>query len=835
MSAIFRRSYASAAVVALAALLFAPLSAHAAGQAPEVAAGTAAGVVPAAAAPSRTAGAESTAESAEYRAVLDRYCTTCHNDRLLTAGLTLESVDMVHVGEGAETWEKVIRKLRAREMPPPRRPRPDDATYVGFVDWIETELDRAAGADVNPGTETVHRLNRTEYTNAIRDLLALEIDGRELLPADDLSYGFDNIADVLSLSPSLLERYMLAAGKIAEMAVGDPSIRSTTAVYTTSPVLMQHARMSELHPFGSRGGFATRHYFPVDGEYEIRVTLERTHGDAIKGLQRRNTLEVRLDRARVARFEIGADGQREAWNAVFNLTPYERNADSDLRFRMPVQAGMREVALSFLRRSALPEGVLEPVSAAETYHYAGDRDAPMAVWIVEIEGPFNGAAASADAVTPSRERIFTCLPADPAAEPACAEEILGSLARRAFRRPVSGDDVAALMAFYDVGHAKGGFESGIEFALRAILVDPEFLFRIEQDPAGAAPGEPYRISDLELASRLSFFLWSSVPDDELLDAAARGTLRDEGVLAAQVKRMLADPKADALVDNFAGQWLFLRNMRSVKPDPVAFPEFDGNLREAFTRETELWFESQIKEDRSVIEVLTSDYTFANERLAKHYGIPDVEGNHFRRVTLPDERRRGILGQGSVLTATSYANRTSPVKRGVWVLENLLGAPPPPPPADVPGLEDSDSVADPSDPESRPRSVRERMERHRTDPVCASCHVRMDPLGFALEGFDAIGGYRELPVEQTSGTLPSGRELNGPASVREMLLANREEFVGTVTEKLLTYGLGRGVEYYDLPWIRRIVRQAEADDYRWSSLILGIVESTPFQMRKAREQ
>ena len=828
MLAIFRRLYASAAVIALAALLFAPTPVRAAGQASE-----------AVAAPSNAAGTESTAaaaaESAEYRAVLDRYCTTCHSDRLQTAGLTLESVDMAHVGQGAEVWEKVIRKLRAREMPPPRRPRPDAATYVAFVDWIETELDRAAAADPNPGNETVHRLNRTEYTNAIRDLLALEIDGRELLPADDLSYGFDNIADVLSLSPSLLERYMLAAGKIAETAIGDPSIRSTTAVYTTSPVLMQHTRMSELHPFGSRGGFATRHYFPVDGEYEFKVTLERTHGDAIKGLQRRNELEVRLDRARVARFEIGADGQREAWNAVFNLTPYERNADADLRFRMPVQAGMREVALSFLRRSALPEGVREPVSAAETYHYAGDRDAPMAVWIVEIEGPFLANAPAADAATPSRERIFTCLPDGSAAEPACAQEILGGLARRAFRRPVTDDDLAALMAFYDVGHARGGFESGIEFALRAILVDPEFLFRIEHDPPDAAPGAPYRLSDLELASRLSFFLWSSIPDDELLDVAARGALRDEGVLRAEVRRMLVDPKASALVDNFAGQWLFLRNMRSVKPDPVAFPEFDGNLREAFTRETELWFESQIKEDRSVIEVLTSDYTFVNERLAKHYGVPNVAGNHFRRVTLPDERRRGILGQGSVLTATSYANRTSPVKRGVWVLENLLGAPPPPPPADVPGLEDSDSVADPSNPESRPRSVRERMERHRTDPVCASCHVRMDPLGFALESFDAIGGYRELPVEETSGTLPSGRELNGPASVREMLLANREDFVGTVTEKLLTYALGRGVEYYDHPWIRRIVRQAEADDYRWSSLILGIVESTPFQMRKAREQ
>ena len=818
MLVIFRRSYASAAVVVFAVLLAAPLVAHAAGQAPEAAESVAA-----------------TAGSAEYRAVLDRYCTACHNDRLQTAGVTFDSLDMVHVGARAEVWEKVIRKLRAREMPPPRRPRPDEATYVAFVDWIETEIDRAAAADPNPGAETVHRLNRTEYTNAVRDLLALEIDGRELLPADDLSYGFDNIADVLSLSPALLERYMLAAGKIAQTAVGDPSIRSTTAVYTTSPVLIQRARMSELHPFGTRGGFATRHYFPVDGEYEFKVTLERTHGDAIKGLQRRNVLEVRLDRARVARFEVGADGQREAWSAVFNLTPYERNADADLRFRMPVQAGMREVALSFLRRSALPEGVLEPASAAETYHYAGNRDAPMAVWIVEIEGPFNASGPAADAATPSRERIFACLPDGPAAEPACAEEILGALAQRAFRRPVTDDDVAALMAFYDVGHARGGFESGIEFALRAILVDPEFLFRIELDPLDAGPGEPYRISDLELASRLSFFLWSSIPDDELLDAAARGELRDEGVLGAQVQRMLADPKASALVDNFAGQWLFLRNMRSVKPDPVAFPEFDGNLREAFTRETELWFQSQIEEDRSVIEVLTSDYTFANERLAKHYGIPDVAGNHFRRVRLPDERRRGILGQGSVLTATSYANRTSPVKRGVWVLENLLGAPPPPPPADVPGLEDSDSVADPSNPESRPRSVRERMERHRTDPVCASCHVRMDPLGFALESFDAIGGYRELPVEQTSGTLPSGRELNGPESVREMLLANREDFVGTVTEKLLTYALGRGVEYYDHPWIRRIVRQAEADDYRWSSIILGIVESTPFQMRKAREQ
>ena len=771
----------------------------------------------------------------EYRAVLDRYCVTCHSDRLSTANLSLEHLDATHVGTGAETWEKVVRKLRAREMPPPRRPRPDDDTYVRFVDWIETELDRAAVADPNPGTETIHRLNRTEYTNAIRDLLALEIDGRELLPADDQSYGFDNIADVLSLSPSLLERYMLAAGKIAQLAIGDTSIRPATAAYTTSPVLLQHDRMSEFHPFGTRGGFATRHYFPVDGEYEIRVTLERTHADAVKGLQRRNTLEVRLDRERVAEFTVGADGQREPWNAVFNLTPYERHADDDLRFRVPVSAGMREIAFSFVRTSAIAEGVLEPVSGAETYHYAGDRDAPMAVWIVEIEGPFNPEAPASDAdATPSRQRIFTCRPADTAAEPACAREVLGTIARRAFRRPVTEGDVDALTAFYDVGRAKGSFDAGIEFALRAILVDPEFLFRIERDPADAAPGEAYRISDLELASRLSFFLWSSIPDDELLEIAARGELRNDGVLQAQVDRMVDDPKASALTDNFAGQWLFLRNMRSVKPDPLAFPEFDGNLREAFTRETELWFESQIKDDRSVIEVLTSDYTYVNERLAKHYGIPGVRGNHFRRITLPAGGRRGILGHGSVLTATSYANRTSPVKRGVWVLENLLGAPPPPPPADVPGLEDSESVVNPADPESRPRSVRERMERHRTDPVCASCHVRMDPLGFALESFDAIGGYRELSVAETSGTLPDGTELTGPGSVREMLLANEEDFVGTVTEKLMTYALGRGVEYYDHPWIRRIVDQSEPGGYAWSSLIAGIVESPPFQMRKARE-
>ena len=821
------RTLDNLAALAFVGALLLPGAAQAAGQSAEPAAAPS---VPAAVA----------AEAAEFRTVLDRYCTACHSDRLRTAGVTLESIDLAHVGAGAETWEKVIRKLRAREMPPPRRPRPDDATYVRFVDWIEDELDSAALADPNPGVETIHRLNRTEYTNAIRDLLALEIDGRELLPADDQSYGFDNIADVLSLSTSLLERYMLAAGKIAQLAVGSPSIRKTTAVYTASPVLRQHYRMSELHPFGSRGGFATRHYFPVDGEYEVRVTLERTHGDAIKGLQRRNRLQVRLDRRRVAEFEIGGDGQREAWSAVFDLTPYEREADEDLRLRLSVAAGMRELAFSFPRTSAIAEGVLEPISAAETYHYAGDRDAPMAVWIVEIEGPLDAAGpdvTAAAASTPSRERIFTCTPDGPSAEAeeACAADIVAALARRAFRRPIRGEDVDALMAFYEVGRGRGGFEAGIEFALRAILVDPEFLFRIEVDPPGTPPGTPYGISDLELASRLSFFLWSTVPDDELLALAEAGALREPGVLEAEVRRMLADPKSAALVDNFAGQWLFLRNMRSVKPDPIAFPEFDGNLREAFQRETELWFESQVREDRSVLDVLTSDYTFANERLAEHYGIPGVHGNHFRRVALPDETRRGILGHGSVLTATSYANRTSPVKRGVWVLENLLGAPPPPPPADVPGLEDSESVADPSDPESRPRSVRERMERHRTDLVCASCHVRMDPLGFALESFDAVGGYRELPVEQTSGTLPSGRELTGPASVREMLLANREDFVGTVTEKLLTYALGRGVEYYDHPSIRRIVRQAEPDNYRWSSLIVGIVESPPFQMRKAREQ
>ena len=775
------------------------------------------------------------AETEDYRAVLDRYCVGCHNDRLQTAGISLDDLDVGHVATGAETWEKVVRKLRAREMPPPRRPRPDEETYIDFVEWIETKLDQASFANPNPGTETIHRLNRTEYTNAVRDLLALEIDGRELLPADDQSYGFDNIADVLSLSTSLLERYMLAAGKIAQLAIGDLSIRSTTATYSTSPVLMQHDRMSELHPFGTRGGFATRHYFPVDGEYEVRITLERTHGDAIKGLQNRNQLEVRLDRARVAAFEIGADGQREAWNAVFNLTPYERDADNDLRVRIPVKAGLREVAFSFLRNSAIAEGVLEPVSAAETYHYAGDRDAPMAVWNVEIEGPFNAVGSEAGLGAPSRERIFTCLPETETGESACAEQILGTIARRAFRRPITNEDASSLMTFYDLGRAKGSFESGIEFALRAILVDPEFLFRVESDPLTATPGKPYQISDLELASRLSFFLWSSIPDDALLGLAEREELREDGVLAEQVDRMLADPKSAALMDNFAGQWLFLRNMRSVKPDPIAFPEFDGNLREAFQRETQLWFDSQIREDRSVLEVLTSDYTYVNERLAEHYGIPDVLGNHFRRVTLFDETRRGILGHGSVLTATSYANRTSPVKRGVWVLENLLGAPPPPPPADVPGLEDSESVADPSDPASRPRSVRERMERHRTDPVCASCHVRMDPLGFALESFDAIGGYRELPIEQTSGTLPNGLELTGPVSVRDMLLANREDFVVTVTEKLMTYALGRGVEYYDRPSIRRVVRSAETDDYRWSSLILGIVESSPFQMRKAQER
>jgi hypothetical protein len=779
-------------------------------------------------APAQQAAGTAPGDVAWQRALLDQYCIGCHNDRTRTAELTLQTVALDQVGHLADevgVWESVVLKLRAREMPPAGRRRPEPAAYDRLASWLETSLDEAAVAAPDPGRPVIHRLNRAEYTNAVRDLLAIDIDGREHLPADDSGYGFDNIGDVLSISPSLLERYMIAAAKISQLAVGDPGIRPAVQTYSVRPTLIQHGRMSEEQPFGTRGGMSARHYFPVDGEYRVKIRLQRTHAAQIRGLAEPNDIELRLDRRRVAEFTVGGDGVINPWGAVMAASAYEQTADDGLELALAVTAGTHVIGVAFPEKRGVPEGLLEPRLSSASYEFAGDRDAPMALGSIEISGPFD-AARPAD--TPSRARIFSCEPVGTTdGDLACATEILTALTRRAFRRPVTDDDLDSLLKFYATGRADGGFDRGIQRALRAILVDPEFLFRIESEREGVPSATAYRVTDVELASRLSFFLWSSIPDDELLALAERGELGQPDVLRRQVRRMLEDSRSSALVENFAGQWLYLRNLPGVRPDPDAFPEFDDNLREAFRRETELFVASQLREDLSVVELLTADYTFVNERLARHYGIPGIYGNQFRRVSLEGGLRVGLLGQGSILTATSYPNRTAPTLRGKWVLDNLLGVPPPSPPPDVPDLEDSDTLS--------PRSVRERLEAHRANPVCASCHARMDPLGLALEPFDAIGGLRTHDGDaaiDASATLPDGSSLVGPAGVREHLLSRQERFVSSLTKKLLTYALGRGLEERDPPAVRRIVRDAERDDYRWSSLVTGIVESVPFRMRRS---
>ncbi len=772
---------------------------------------------------------------AAQRALLDQYCIACHNDRARQAGLSLQTIDVDHVGQipgETETWEKVARKLRARAMPPPGRPRPDDDEYDAVAQSLESTLDAAAADSPNPGRPPVHRLNRVEYRNAVRDLLALDVDERALLPPDESGYGFDNIADILAVSPVLLDRYMVAAEKISRLALGNAeAIRPSVDTHTVPYTRWQEGRGSEALPFGSRGGLAVRHHFPLDGEYVITLRLQRAYGNHIRGLGEQNEVELRLDRRRIESFTVGGDGERAAWDAVSRPTFYEQTADEGLEVRLAVKAGQRLVSAAFLDKAAVAEGVLDPRPAVSSLAYARDRNAAMALDSITISGPFN---ARTPEHAPSRDRVFVCHPSTSASEAdrqSCAQEILTSLARRAFRRPISHADVEPLMALYQEGRREGDFETGIQFALQGVLIDPEFLFRVERDPDGVAPGTAFALSDVELASRLSFFLWSTIPDDELLAVAERGTLRDRDTLREQVSRMLRDPRSDALVENFFGQWLLLRNMSTASPDPDAYLEFDDNLREAMARETALFVESQVRDDRSALDLLRAEYTYLNERLARHYGVPHVYGNHFRRVAV-DADRGGLLGQGSILTVTSYPNRTSPTKRGLWVLENLLGSPPPPPPPDVPGLPDADHEGT-----GRVLSMRERMELHRTSPVCASCHQLMDPLGFSLENFDGIGAWRTqergAPIDASS-TLPDGTSFEGLAGLRDLLLGRQERFAETVTEKLLTYALGRGVEYADRPAVRAIVRQAAGDDYRWSSLIVGIVDSTPFQMRRSRE-
>ncbi len=787
---------------------------------------TAAGAAPApgrqAAAAARTAGPDQPAGAAlDGQALVDRYCATCHNERLETGGFSFERLDVADVAAHPEAWEKVVRKLRAGAMPPRPRPRPDQEVYDGFRAWLEGELDAAAAADPNPGrTETFHRLSRTEYRNAVRDLLALDVGVEELLPADDTSYGFDNIAGVLGVSPTLMERYLSAARKISRLAIASPVPSPTAETFRIASDLGQDRRMERL-PFGTRGGMVIDYNFPEDADYVFEILP-----DGPLRIEPHD-LEVTIDGERTALLTVGKAPDPDDPRGLY--TPQIET----LEVRAPVTAGPHEVGVAFLRKtSAEPEGIrklyLRPFTGEGS---GGDSRYQPYVESVTIAGPYESSGARPVEGTPSRARIFTCRPARGETveeEAACAREVLATLARRAYRRPVTDDDVARLLTFYARGRAGGSFDAGIEMALRRLLVSPEFLFRVERDPEGVAAGENYRISDLELASRLSFFLWSSIPDDELLDVAERGGLSTPEVFEAQVERLLADPRSEALVSNFAGQWLTLRNAAAVQPDEDAFPDFGEGLRQAFRRETELLFGSILHEGRSALDLLAADYTFVNERLAQHYGIPNVRGSHFRRVALEDEARGGLLGHGSILTVTSYANRTSPVNRGKWVLENILGTPPPPPPPDVPDLETAAG--------GQALSMRAAMEQHRANPVCASCHRLMDPLGLSLENFDAIGRWRDRSETRgaidATGELPDGTPFDGPSGLEAALLRHPDRFVTTVTEKLLTYALGRGLEYYDAPAVRTIVRDAAGDGYRLSSLVKGVVRSAPFQMRRS---
>ncbi len=766
------------------------------------------------------ANAQTALNAKSFHAFLQQYCFACHNERAKTAGLSLEKLDLANLPDNAEVWERVIRKLRGNAMPPAGLPRPDRAVSENFIGWMETSLDRAAASNPNPGRAVVHRLNRAEYANAIRDLLAVDIDAGSLLPADDSGFGFDNNADVLSVSPMLTERYLSAARKISRLAVGDPLIHPITESFAPNKLLRQDDRVDEDLPFGSRGGIAVRYYFPVDGDYFVKIFLLRTNVGLVRGPADPSVMEIRVNGQKVKEVTMGG---AEAKPRVRGRGLNQDEEVDGMEVRFSAKAGPGVVAVTFAKKASVPEGMLRPYYSITSYEFSGDLQVLPGVSNIEIRGPYD---VKGPGNSPSRERIFVCHPGGASEEERCAKEIISTLARRAYRRPVASEDLQPLLAFYKAARVQESFDRAIEMALRRILVSPDFLFRMEHDPDRGQADKPYRISDVELASRLSFFLWSSIPDDELLEAAARGQLKNPEVLQQQVKRMLADHRAKAVVSNFAGQWLWLRNIPLKSPDPYAFPDFDANLQQAFARELELFMDSQVREDHSVLDLLTADYTYVNERLARHYGIPNVYGAHFRRVQLAEDERKGLLGKGGILMVTSYPNRTSPVQRGKWLLENILGAPPPPPPP-VPALKENV-------PGEQALSVRERLEEHRKNPACAGCHKTMDPLGFALENFDAVGHWRTTSEAGTpidaSGELVDGTKVDGPATLRKALLAHREDFVGTVTSKLMTYALGRGVEYYDEPAIRKIVHQAAGDDYRWSSLILGITRSVAFQMR-----
>ncbi|MGO9257106.1 MAG: DUF1592 domain-containing protein [Bryobacteraceae bacterium] len=746
--------------------------------------------------------------AAANQALLQRYCVGCHNNQLKTAGVTLQGLDLSGAGGKAELLEKVLRKIKTGQMPPPGLPRPDAAEATGFAQWLAGALDAEAAAHPNPGRPAIHRLNRAEYSNAIRDIFDLDVDPGSLLPVDDSGYGFDNIGDVLSLSPTLLDRYLSVARRISRLAIGDPAMKPVEEAFeprretngSPRPVPSRLEWVSDDLPFNSAGGVSVRHYFPLDAEYVLRASFGASNSpDASKGIE----------------------------------------------LRLPIKAGLRTVAVTFPRESLRPEvistgGRGRPESVPTDVDLRLDgaslkrstTQAPIGtlprLTNLSIAGPFN---ATGPGDTPSRRKILICHPARPADEANCASQILTQLARRAYRRPVTASDVRPLVAFYQQARGQGSFEYGIQKAIQAVLISPDFLFRVESDTASKAPGAVHRVSGVDLASRLSFFLWSSVPDDELLDLAVAGKLADPQVLKQQVERMLDDPRSSALTSNFAGQWLFIRNLATVRPDPVVFADFDESLRASMRKETELFFDSIVRENRSALELLTANYTFLNERLAKHYGIPDIYGAQFRRVTLDDPNRGGLLGQASLLTVTSPPNRTSVVQRGKWVLENLLGAPPPPAPPDVPPLDATTKG-------SHSLSLRAALEIHRASPGCASCHKLMDPIGFALENYNGIGEWRTQDGGSeidASGQLPDGTKFTGPAGLKKaMTTARREEFASTVASKFLTYALGRGLEYYDQPAVRAILRDCDANDYRTRDLITAIVMSTPFQMRRSGE-
>lgn len=788
--------------------------------------------------------------SASNRALLDQYCVICHNQAVVNSvatineglqttqlrnlGLTLDTEDVANLAANPEVWEKVIKKLRVGVMPPPNYPRPDKVRYDGFRTWLENELDSVAASRVNPGrTQAFHRLNQTEYRNSLRDLLDLDIDVSDLIPADAPDqYGFDNNAEVLALSPLSVERYVNAAHKVAELAVGASPRGASIETYDVPLNLIQGDRSSEDLPFGSRGGAAIEHLFPVDGEYRITVKLQTNYVDFVRGFDEAHEMELSLDGEYLQTYAFGGDapGIPAPYSYAGNIRGSDdweefmmAFADEGFELVLPIKAGPRVIGATFPREMWETEGVQQPRLFGYQLAVTELPDANPGIGSIEIEGPLS---VEGPGDTPSRQQIFSCQPASADEEPACARQILSSLARRAYRRAVDEDDVQGLMDFYNQGHVEGGFDTGVQFALERLLVSPDFLFRIEQDPLDAEPGSMYSITDTELASRLSFFLWSSLPDDELLDLVERRALRNPGVLEAQVKRMMMDSRSSGFIENFVGQWLYLRNLDGIYPDPASFPEFDENLREAFQRETELFIDDQIRSDRSLRELLSADYTYVNERLAEHYGIPKIYGNRYRKVTLEGAERGGLFGHGSLMMVTSYPNRTSPVLRGKFVLENLLGGPPPEPPPNVPALETSS--------DGKQLTMREAMAMHRENLACRVCHAAMDPIGFSLENYDAVGKWRTQFAGQeidASGLLPDGNTFDGPDGLRSLLLERPDDFVGTITEKLMRFALGRSLEYYDMPEVRAIVRAAREDDYRWSSVILGVIESAPFQMRR----